>query len=253
MAIWARSLQGAGMLQGLDSRKILQTARKLRQRMEERFPGRGLTAVAERVCDAALEAVAVSAWLKRPLLWYRFLATAVTLGIAAVLTGLFAYLRSGVEKLSLHEFLQTLEAGVNDLIFVGLAIYFFVNLERRYKRRRALDVLHELRSLAHIIDMHQLTKDPESLCWSPERDTASSPERNLTPYELKRYFDYCSEMLSIVSKLAALLVQDFDDPVTLNAVNEVEELTSGLSRKIWQKIMVASQAGDLAEGQSKPV
>ena len=36
------------------------------------------------------------------------------------------------------------------------------------------------------------------------------------------------------------------DPVTLNAVNEVESLTTGLTRKIWQKITVASQQLDLA-------
>jgi hypothetical protein len=29
--------------------------------------------------------------------------------------------------------------------------------------------------------------------------TASSPERSLTPFQLSRYFDYCSEMLSITS------------------------------------------------------
>jgi hypothetical protein len=33
-------------------------------------------------------------------------------------------------------------------------------------------------------------------------------------------------------------VQRFDDPVTLSAVNDVENLTAGLSRKIWQKIMI---------------
>jgi hypothetical protein len=45
-------------------------------------------------------------------------------------------------------------------------------------------------------------------------------------------------MLSLIGKLAALYVQKFDDPVALAAVNEVEELTTGLSRKIWQKIMI---------------
>jgi len=52
------------------------------------------------------------------------------------------------------------------------------------------------------------------------------------------YLDYCSEMLSLIGKLAALYVQKFDDPVALAAVNEVEDLTTGLSRKIWQKIMI---------------
>jgi hypothetical protein len=54
--------------------------------------------------------------------------------------------------------------------------------------------------------------------------------------DLGRYLDYCSEMLSVTSKIAALYVERFDDPVTLAAVNEIETLTAGLSRKIWQKI-----------------
>jgi hypothetical protein len=33
-------------------------------------------------------------------------------------------------------------------------------------------------------------------------------------------------------------VQRFDDAVALQAVNEIEELTTGLSRKIWQKLTV---------------
>jgi len=36
----------------------------------------------------------------------------------------------------------------------------------------------------------------------------------------------------------ALYVQKFDDGVALSAVNEIEDLTTGLSRKIWQKIMI---------------
>ena len=107
----------------------------------------------------------------------------------------------------------------------------------RVKRRRALKAIHELRALAHIIDMHQLTKDPERVM-SPGGETASSPKRKMKPFALGRYLDYCSEMLSIVGKIAALYVQNFDDNVVLASVNEVEALTTGLSRKIWQKIMI---------------
>jgi len=55
---------------------------------------------------------------------------------------------------------------------------------------------------------------------------------------LSRYLDYCSEMLSLTGKIAALYVQTYDDGVALAAVNEVEGLTTGLSRKIWQKLMI---------------
>ena len=60
----------------------------------------------------------------------------------------------------------------------------------------------------------------------------------MTPYELTRYLDYCSEMLALISKVGALYIQNFDDPATLRAVDELENLTTGLSRKIWQKIMI---------------
>jgi len=83
--------------------------------------------------------------------------------------------------------------------------------------------------------MHQLTKDPERLM-SPREDTPSSPERVMSAPELGRYLDYCSELLALTSKIAALFVQQFNDPVVLSTVNEVETLVTGLSGKIWQKI-----------------
>ena len=60
--------------------------------------------------------------------------------------------------------------------------------------------------------------------------------------DLGRYLDFCSELLSLTSKVAATLVQDFDDAVVLAGVNEVEELTTGLSGKIWQKITILERA-----------
>jgi hypothetical protein len=114
------------------------------------------------------------------------------------------------------------------------------------KRRRALAVLHELRSLAHIVDMHQLTKDPDRAD-GRGADTASSPKRPLTRFELTRYLDYCSEMLSLISKIGALYVQGSYDPVVLAAVDQVEDLASGLSRKIWQKIMILERLAEPAD------
>jgi hypothetical protein len=88
-----------------------------------------------------------------------------------------------------------------------------------------------------VIDMHQLTKDPEQLL-SPGRGTSSSPKRTLDRFELGRYLDYCTEMLALISKVAALYVQDIDDPQVLNAVNDIQGLTTGLSANIWQKIVL---------------
>jgi hypothetical protein len=223
----------------LSSAEILNTIETLERRVGERFPDSGL----RRLCRE-LQAVAVDAQrrvesISRP---NRSLRVGVGVLIAAILAIVFSALISLHLPATVNDFgsfAQTLDAGINDVIFLGIAIFFLVSLERRIKRRRALRALHELRSLAHIVDMHQLTKGPErASITATEGDTPSSPKRDLTPFELSRYLDYCSELLSLVSKIAALYVQRFDDEVTLGAVNDLESLTSGLSRKIWQKIMI---------------
>ncbi len=72
---------------------------------------------------------------------------------------------------------------------------------------------------------------------------AADPGEKMTRFELARYLDSSSEMLSLTSKIAALYVQYFDDRVALQAVNEIENLTTGLSRKIWQKVMIIDTLG----------
>ena len=133
------------------------------------------------------------------------------------------------------DLIQVADAAVNTLVIVGAALVFLVTVETRVKRHRALKALHELRSLAHVIDMHQLYKDPSAVLGEP---TASSPKRTLSTVQLSRYLDYCSEMLSLTGKIAALYAQKFPDPSVVAAVNEIELLTTGLSRKIWQKMML---------------
>ena len=60
--------------------------------------------------------------------------------------------------------------------------------------------------------------------------------------QLPRYLDYCSELLALTSKLAALHAQNLNDAVVLSAVNDIEALTADLSRKIWQKISILAMA-----------
>jgi hypothetical protein len=226
------------MYRALDSGKIIETARVLSSRISERFPGSSLSKVAEELHAEARMAAETSLWLATPLVWTRILAGAAVVVMVAIAVGAFFVLNRRVELFSsVADFLQGLDAAVNELILLGVAIFFLVGLEGRIKRNRALKAIHVLRSMSHIIDMHQLTKDPERLSGAPE-DTPSSPQRRMTPFELTRYLDYCSEMLAVISKVAALYVQDSNDPVTLGAVDEVQDLTNGLSQKMWQKIMI---------------
>ena len=84
---------------------------------------------------------------------------------------------------------------IMSLRLLAAAVFFLVTAETRVKRRRALAAIHELRSLAHVIDMHQLTKDPDRLIFSGG-DTVSSPTNDMGMFEMSRYLDYCVEMLS---------------------------------------------------------
>lgn len=230
------------MYSELKPERILSTVAALERRIAERFPGSGLSQVAGELKRIASETEETSARLRQPIWPLRVGAAVGIAGILAVAVGVVVLgtrVPKGVEAIG--ELLEASEAAVNEIIFLGLAIFFFVSLEGRVKRRRALRALHRLRSIVHIVDMHQLTKDPEGVL-SPGRTTAASPARAFTRFELARYLDYCSEMLSLASKLAALHVQYVNDPVVLGAVNDIETLAGGLSNKIWQKIMILDTA-----------
>ena len=183
------------------------------------------------------EAGALSASLAKPSRWVRVLVSVAVAVLVTVLVVLVSRLKLAGGPSNWSDLVQGLEALVNDVIFIGIAIFFLLSIEPRQKRRRVLTALHTLRSLAHIVDMHQLTKDPERfLAEGPH--TTSSPQRTMTPFELYRYLDYSTEMLAIVAKIAALYVQEFADPIALDAAGSVQTLAVDLSRAIGQKIML---------------
>ena len=228
------------MFRRIDSDHLIRTSGRLRRRIEERFPNSGLGRIAGELETVTGEAAAMAATISSPNWILRGLVTLGILALLGVLGAVASQLKTAQGSPDWSDFMQGLEALVNSLIFAGAAVFFLVGLETRRKRQRVLTALHTLRSLAHIVDMHQLTKDPESVA-TQGLATASSPERSLTPFELNRYLDYASEMLAIIGKVAAVYVQDFDDPIALNAASDVQDLTVNLSRSIWQKIVISAQ------------
>ncbi len=215
------------MYRRLDGTRIVETLERLRQRIGERFPGSGLERVSGDLLDAASESMARVTDLRRPNVPLRIATWALIAIIVFVAVEALLHLRLALRWEEFAGFLQSSQA-IQNVVFLGLAVLFLANVETRIKRRRALAALHELRSIAHIVDMHQLTKDPDQFL----------AQATMTRFELSRYLDYCAELLSLTSKVAALYVQDAQDPVLLDAVNDVETLTTGLSRKIWQKIII---------------
>jgi hypothetical protein len=220
----------------LDAEKIIETVKALHDRIEERFPGSGLGKVVAELQQVAEETVARTRWIQQPHLLLRCVAVFLSLGIILLLAFLVAHIR----QFNFEDFtnsVQALDSSIGSVVFVGAAILFFINWEHRIKRDRALKAIHELRALAHIVDMHQLTKDPESYT-AQGNHTTRFRKRAMTPLDLNRYLDYCSDALALISKIAALYVQSFQDPILLDAVDDVEDLTAGFSRKIWQKITI---------------
>jgi len=231
-------MSGPHGLERLSAAPVQEMVVRLEHRIAARFPDRGLRGVARdltlmagEVADNALE---TQRRLRSVRVFARGLSLVVVVATVAVLAvALRDAVRAGA--LSTFEWVPLIESIINDLVFAAIAVYFLYALPGRLARERLLTQLHRLRSLAHIVDMHQLTKDPERL--RPGfRPTAESVDPGLSRDDLERYLDYCSELLSLVGKVAALCAEESQDSVVLETVSTIETLTTSMSRKIWQKI-----------------
>jgi len=219
----------------LDPELTVATVAQLKQRIAERFPGTGLVHVCEELLAIAKESRETAQRIARPLVPLRVAVGSVLLVILGLLVYTLLQVDLGISTRSAADLVQVLDASMNAVALMGAAIFFLVTIENRVKRSRALAALHELRSMAHVIDMHQLTKDPMIPGVEPV-NTPSSPRRTLDDFQLARYLDYCTEMLALLGKIAALYAQSSNDREVTAVVNEVEVLTSGLTRQIWDKI-----------------
>jgi hypothetical protein len=234
------------MYRTLDPSKIIATLETLGRRIGERFPSSGLQRVSADLIALARHTSERIVEVSKPHWGLRLVLVLVVVTALSILSMLVlgASTLKGSDQLS--DAMQGIDAAVNLAIVFGGAAFFVSTLETRWKRGRALQALHEIRSIVHVIDMHQLTKDPSML---GAARTSSSPERDMTPFELMRYLDYCSEMLSLTAKCAALYAEKVSDPVVVDTVGDIERLTSNLSSKIWQKITIVQGL----EGRDMPL
>jgi hypothetical protein len=219
------------MYRALDASKLLETSEKLAQRLEARFPGAGLAEVAREVTATTRDAALRAEKIAEP-----------NIPLRVGLLGLVALLIVGVVVSILSEGGKSLEAVWKGLdatkgaaVYLTLVIFFLWTLEARFKRRKALKALHELRSLTHVVDMHQLAKDPEQIS---EGGMVEIGGHRMDAAAMAAYLQFCTELLSLVSKIGHLYVQDFPDATSLTAADQVETLATGLSQKIWQKIII---------------
>ena len=222
----------------LDAGKIVDTIDRLKLRIEERFPTASLSRVAKELSEIAGESMARVDIIEERNIPLRLMVGVLVCAAGWLLTKIVPFVDfSKTNADNIYTVLQGVEASMNILVLTGALMLFLFTVEERLKRKRALKALHELRSIVHVIDMHQLTKDP-SIVTAALPPTEHSPQRTLTTAELVRYLDYCSEMLSLTSKVAALYAQSLPDAVVTDAVADIERLTTNLSQKVWQKIMI---------------
>ncbi len=229
------------MYRTLNTDKIIATLEQLERRICDRFPGSGLSKVCIELTGIARETKARVAAVAAPNVALRAISS-LSLLVGLVL---LAYIATIIEVKrdaeNLYGVLQGFDSAFNIIVLMGAGVLFLSGLESRWKRQQALSHLHELRSIVHVVDMHQLTKDPSRIS-TVGVATPNSPQRPLTPFELARYLDYCSEMLSLAAKVAALYAQGTKDPVVVETASDLGQITSNMSGKIWQKItLVQSQ------------
>src|SRR5204863_1077089 len=134
--------------------KLLETVERIQKRIAVRFPGSGLSQVAAELAQVTREAVARADEIRRPNYWIR--AGLVLVGLLAVIGVARHFYFAENLRAGLRELLEFVNATAGVSVYLIAAAVFLVTLEIRFKRRKALRAVHELRAMAHLIDMHQL-------------------------------------------------------------------------------------------------
>src|SRR5207247_780657 len=192
----ASSAQGShcpSMYRRLDGAHIVATLDLVQRRIEERFPGSGLSQVSGGLPAAAGDSIARAVDLSRPNLPLRIASGLVIVLMVALGVGALLSLKLSADPRTLTDLMQS--QAIQNFVFLGVAVVFLASVDTRLKRGRALKALHELRSIAHVVDMHQLAKAPNEFL--PGREELQvTPDRRMSRADLARYLDYCTDRLS---------------------------------------------------------
>lgn len=213
--------------------KLVATIKRLQNRIHERFSDAGLFQLAVDFEDVTEKAIERAEAIRKPNWWLRI---SLALLAAVVIIAIVVNAPSRDQQVSfwrsLFEFLDATKFGTVVLMATPI---FLITRETQIKRRRALSAIHELRAMAHLIDMYQLTKAPDQI---GQRSGPRVGDKLMKPKDMDHYLNFCIELLAVISKIGHLYVQGFPDKVAVEAVDRFEELAASLSNKIWQKLMI---------------
>ena len=225
----------------LQAEKIEKAIDDLEQGIKEILPGRKIADVCQDLKEVIYEAKKKSlrnktqSFTRKKFVKLFLIAALILLATSFITLGLSYLLNFLGSNIGLEEGLQLTDTAIT-LLLPSIA-YIFYRLKDNIKtyRSEVLQDLHKLRMLSHIIDVKQLNKTPEWLDWKEQQ---SKHGRKLDRPEKAFYLEFCSQMQSLIGKIAVLYIRDVNDPALITAVNEIETLTTGLSRKTWQKLML---------------
>jgi hypothetical protein len=212
----------------LDPARIIETAENLARGVGDRLPGSslaGLAAELERIARSTDERARQA---RRPIYAIR---VASLLAVCASLLGLWYlvdHIHTRWEFGTITELFEAADAGFNLLVLLAGALWFFVTLENRVKRKRALAYIEELREFVHVIDVTQLYFTPDLYGIEP---TPSRTSLNLD----YTYLLFCTQMLAVIGNLAPLYTRGAAGDSILRAVSEVEMLANAISAKLLSK------------------
>ena len=130
---------------------------------------------------------------------------------------------------------EATDAGFNLLVILAGALWFLITLEARLKRKRALGSIEELREFIHVIDLTQLYYTPE--LYKP--DAANS--QNAWGFDYT-YLLFCTQMIGVISNLAALYTRGAAGDSVLRAASDVEMLTNAVTTKLLSKVEIVRRS-----------
>ena len=217
----------------LDAGTIIETSRNLAEDVNRRLPGTNLAGLAEKLARLA----AVTERRRQASRPFRVIRVFSVLAIGVVLLGIWylaRHIQTKWEFGTITDLLISLNAGFHLLVLLAGALWFFVTIEARIKRKAAPAFVQELREFVHVIDVAQLYYTPDLYRY---RRGASSGDAVID----ETYLLHCTQMLALIGNLVSLYTRGATGDSILRAASEVEILAIAISTKHLTKAEVVRE------------
>jgi hypothetical protein len=212
----------------LDPARIIETSDHLTRRVSEKLPDSTLAGLAAQLGQVARQTEERARQARRPNLAIRIASILAVCGTLIGLWYLARHIHARWDFGTITEVFEATDAGFNLLVILAGALWTFVTLEARIKRRKALESIEELRDFIHVIDITQLYYTPDLYSANPG-NSVSSLNIDYT------YLLFCTEMLTLISNLAPLYTRGAAGDSILRAVSDIEMLANAISAKLLSK------------------